>query len=268
MIELVFLDIDGTLIGSKGFVEDCVWRAVEKAQTAGIKMSVCTGRPGFGVAQRVAERLGSNLPHIFQNGAQVSFASGEPIKTHALKEAATGELIKHARQKGLTLELYTPTNLFVERKTPLSEAHASMIGVTPIVRDLSDVLTNEPVVRAQWVIPADKRDVALECQPKGTSIGIAGSPMQKEALFISVTQSGVSKGSAVALVADTLKVDLANCMAVGDSEGDTPMLERVGHPVVMGNAEYALQEAFGSVAGHVDNCGVVAALDLAIASAE
>ena len=69
MIPFVLLDLDGTVIGSSGQVLSCVWDAVEEAQSAGIKLAVCTGRPRVGVAKRVAERLGKERSaHLSKRG--------------------------------------------------------------------------------------------------------------------------------------------------------------------------------------------------------
>lgn len=264
MIPLVLLDLDGTLVGSSGTVMDCVWREAERVRAAGMKLAVCTGRPCDGATQRIAERLGPNLPHIFQSGAFLAYPDGDALQVYALKESNTRQLIKHARALALVLELYTPHTLYVERKTPRSEAHAKMIGVSAIVRDLEDVAENEPVIRAQWVVPNDKLAAVLALPLSSCQLSVATSPALEGTTFASVTQAGVSKGSAAGYLAQHLKVKLANVMGVGDSMGDLPMLEAVGHPVVMANAEEALKERFAVVAGNVENCGVVVALQRAL----
>ncbi len=263
MIPLVLLDVDGVLIGSSGHVLDCVWQSVEKVRAAGVKLAVCTGRPCAGVAQRVAKRLGPNNPHIFQSGALISYPSGEALKTFALKEAALLKLVELAREHAMVLELYTPNAVFIERKTPLSEAHVKMIGVSAIVRDLAEVARNEPVVRAQWVLRREQFEFAMGLALEGVTLSAATSPALKDAYFISITPPGVSKGSGVYHLARTLGVVPENIMAVGDSTGDLPMLEAVGHPVVMENAPEELKRRF-AVAGHVEACGVVAALEEAL----
>jgi len=65
-------------------------------------------------------------------------------------------------------------------------------------------------------------------------------------------------------VAEVLRIRLEDAMAVGDSLGDVPMLEEVGHPVVMANSAPELLERFSNVAGDVESCGVVAALEDAL----
>ncbi len=263
MIPLVLLDLDGTVIGSSGQVLACVWEAVQRVQGAGVRLAVCTGRPRVGISKRIADRLGPSLPHIFQNGAMTAYADGNVVQLHALKEASSRALITHARAHNLVLEVYTSNALYVERRTPLSEAHAAMIGATAIVRNLEDVAENEPVVRAQWVVPvAQEPETKLELP--GVQVSTAVSPALKDTLFISLTAQGVSKGSAVRALVESQKLQLENVMAVGDSVGDLPMLEAVGHPVVMAEAPESLRARFTTV-GSVEACGVVDALELALA---
>jgi len=266
MIPLVVLDLDGTIIGASGQVDQCVWDAAEAAVEAGVKLAVCTGRPGFGAAQRIAQRLGAGNPHVFQSGAHVGYTDGRTVKVVSLKESDTRQLIEASRRHGVVLELYTPDSLYVERSTPLSQRHAATIGVTAIVRDLEQVAATEPVVRAQWVVPLGEEAAIVEEAPADLQLSHAVSPALPNIAFVSLTREGVSKASAVALLAEQLRLDLAQVMAVGDTDGDLPMLRVVGHPRVMANATPELLAEFPSV-GHVEACGAVEALEEAIAAA-
>ncbi len=263
MIPLVILDLDGTVIGASGQVASRVWEAADAARAAGVKIAVCTGRPALGVALRVARRLGPNVPHVFQSGAHIAFTDGETLVVSSLREAAALKLVRHARALGLVLELYTPNNLYVERRTALSEAHAAMIGVGALVRDLAEVAQNEPVIRAQWVLTLDQEPAAMALEVPDVHVSRAPSPAQPGTLFVSFTRKGTSKGSAVATLCKHLRVPLEKAMAVGDSSGDLPMLELVGYPLVTANAEAPLLERFPAV-GSVEDGGVVEALRLAL----
>jgi Cof subfamily protein (haloacid dehalogenase superfamily) len=260
----VLLDIDGTLIGSSGVVQPCVWQGVEKLQEAGVRLAVCTGRPNAGVARRVAERIGPRNPHIFNNGSLITYTSGDTLHVTALREATLTEIVAFARELGLVLEVYTPTAMYVERKTPMSEAHAKMIGVSAMVSDLLTVVRNEPVVRAQWLLGPGEREKVESLPISGIELSFATSPALPDMTFINVTRSGISKGTAVKQLCDSMRISPADVMAVGDSEGDIPMLEVVGHPVVMANAPEAIRARFSQVAGHVDDCGILPALEEAL----
>lgn len=263
MIPLVVFDLDGTLIGSSGQVDNRFWEAAEEALTAGVKIAVCTGRPGMGIALKVAKRLGAANPHVFQSGAHVGYTDGRTVKVVALKESDTRQIIELSRDAGAMLELYTPNSLYVERTTDLSERHAAMIGVTALVRDLEDVAASEPVVRAQWVVPLSaEMDLAAQA-PAGVQRSHAVSPALPDMAFVSLTREGVSKASAVKVLAEHMRIPLERVMAVGDSEGDLPMLLEVGHPRIMANATPDLLERF-PVLGPVDEVGAIEALEEAL----
>lgn len=264
MIPLVILDLDGTIIGSSGKVLPCVWEGVEELQQAGVKIAACTGRPNAGIARQVAERLGPRNPHIFNNGALVTYTTGDTLHVTALREATVTQLVGYARELGFVLEIYTPTELYVERKTPLSEAHAKMIGVNVVVSDLLRVARSEPVVRAQWVLGTDQREQVESLPIADVELSFATSPALPDMTFINVTRAGVSKGTAVRQLAEAMRIPLSDVMAIGDSEGDLPMLAVVGHPVVMGNAPKSIRLEFDSVAGLVDDCGVLPAFKQAL----
>ena len=49
MIPLVFIDVDGTLVGSSGDVDSTTWEAAARTRAAGVRLAICSGRPGFGL---------------------------------------------------------------------------------------------------------------------------------------------------------------------------------------------------------------------------
>src|SRR5678816_1897837 len=70
-IRLVCIDVDGTLVGSGGAVNERVWPAAARAREAGVALAVCSGRPGFGVTRALAAQVDPSGWHCFQNGASV-----------------------------------------------------------------------------------------------------------------------------------------------------------------------------------------------------
>lgn len=265
MIPLAIFDLDGTMIDASGQVAARVWDAAAKAREAGVRLAVCTGRPGFGVAARIARRLDPDTPHIFQNGAQITYLDGDTLQMSGVREDAVKQLVRKARELGVVLELYTPDTMYVERRTEMSEAHAQMIGVNAIVRDLSEVAGEEPVVRAQWVVGSDRLDDVLASSVEGVRAHVASSPVLPDTFFVSLTRGGVDKGSAVRFLAEKLEIDLRNVLAVGDSPGDVSMLEAVGHPRVMASGDPEVQALYpdGGLPG-VEDGGAALAFEQAI----
>ncbi|WP_436410650.1 HAD family hydrolase, partial [Thermus scotoductus] len=83
MVQLVFVDVDGTLVGKEG-VPACVWPAVEALQSQGVRLSLITGRPGRGHALAYARRLDPMGLHVFESGAVVlAFSRDPPVPASA-----------------------------------------------------------------------------------------------------------------------------------------------------------------------------------------
>lgn len=261
MIPLVVLDLDGTLVAQETSLPKPITEAIHEAQQAGIAFALCTGRAGFGYAARIAEEIGPHQPHAFQYGAHITYLGGENLQVTALKDETVKQLVRLSRDLGVVLELYTPTEIFIERVTSDAKQHADLIGVTPVVRDLDEVRELEPVIRGQIIAPLTQWSEIEPHIPADVTVGRAGSPTMLETDFISLLPPNIDKGHAIQKLASHLRVDLQNVMAVGDSFGDAPMLEVVGHPRVMGDAPAELQEMYpGKVLPPLAEFGVVQAI--------
>jgi hypothetical protein len=54
---------------------------------------------------------------------------------------------------------------------------------------------------------------------------------------VDITPRGIDKGAGLSFLCEHLGVDLASCVAIGDSHNDLPMLRRAGHPAAPRNAD-------------------------------
>src|SRR5690349_14147628 len=114
MIQLIGIDVDGTLVGSSGVVHPAVWAAAERARVAGIHLTLCSGRPAFGVALEYAQRLDPGGWHVFQNGASVVHLATGRSRSVALPAGVAASLISQARSGGDLLELYNDREIACE----------------------------------------------------------------------------------------------------------------------------------------------------------
>ena len=92
----------------------------------------------------------------------------------------------------------------------------------------------------------------------------ATSPVMPGVAFVSCTTPGVSKGAAIARIAAEMQIAIADVMMVGDGDNDVEALAAVGHGVAMANAVPAAKAAAAYEVGHVDDDGLVQALELSI----
>lgn len=259
-IEIVCIDVDGTLVGARGEVSDAVWRAADDARTRGVHLVLCSGRPAFGVTRTYAERLDANGWHVFQNGASVMDLGSGDTRSRAIPPALVSMLVERSRQLQRPLELYTDATYAVELDTPRTRAHAALLGVPFERRDLRSL--REPVVRAQWLVSHAEAEQVLAEPHDGLTLSHSLSPVMPDASFINVTPDGVDKAFAVRLVAETYGVPLERVMMVGDSANDISTMRIVGMAVAMGNAEPGVRDVATTHVATVDEDGLAEALAL------
>jgi Cof subfamily protein (haloacid dehalogenase superfamily) len=264
MIRLVCIDVDGTLVGGSGVVAEATWAAAERARARGIRLAVCTGRPGFGRGLAYATRLDPDGWHIFQNGSSVVHLPNGETRSGTMPAESVAWLIERARATGRALELYGDADYVVESASSLAAEHAALLDVPFLPRPYERF--HAPIVRGQWVVThADAAAVVAEPHD-GLTVAVSLSPIMPHAAFVNVTPAGIDKGDALRRVADAYGLSPAEVMMVGDSDNDVPALRVAGLAVAMGNAEPAVLDEADRVVAHVDHGGLIEALVLAVDS--
>ncbi len=268
MIGLVFIDVDGTLVGTGGRVSPRVWEAATRARAAGVRIALCSGRAGFGTARNYASRLDGDGFHVFQNGASVlklpearslsTCIAPDVVATLIAQARATANSGAHER----VLELYTDTEYAIESTSPRARAHAELLGVPFATRPL-DSLT-APIVRAQWLVAHADAEATLAESPTRLEAARSTSPVMPDTSFVMLTAKGVGKGSAMRAVAKEYGTTLADAMFVGDGSNDVLAMGEAGIPVAMGNAVDEVKRAARHHVASVDDGGVADALALAM----
>ena len=262
MVELICLDVDGTLVGSRGEPSPAVWSAAERARRRGQRLTLCTARLAAGPTRDWAERLDPDGWHVFHTGAALWQPSTGALDTTPLPTDALAAAVGIAASRGWVLEAYSWDDYVVDDDRSLARDHASLLSI-PFRRRPLNSLDGE-VVRVQYVVPSAEADDAVASAPPGTTASAATSPVMPGATFVSVTAADVSKASGVTKVAGHVGVALSDAMMVGDGHNDIPAIEVVGWGVAMGNAEPEVIAAARIVAGHVDADGAADMIDRSI----
>ena len=263
-IRLVGIDVDGTLVGASGKVLPIVWEAAARAREKGIHLALCSGRPAFGLALDYARRLDASGWHVFQNGASVLHLATSRSLSAAISPEPIRTLIAEARRTGRVLELYSDREYVAESEHSWAYEHAELLGI-PFEPTLFESLQG-PIVRAQWLVRPAEASAVIESAPPHLEVAQSSSPIMPDTRFIGLTREGIDKGTAMQTIAKEYDVPLAQVMYVGDAGNDLSALRVVGVPVAMANADAVVIAAAKHVAGHVEEGGLVKALELAMAS--
>ena len=96
MIRLLAIDIDGTLLDSRGRLPDAHRDALIDASARGVEVALVTGR-SFHFTGPVVERLPIPLTLIVNNGAVVKRKTGETELRHLLARDAARRVLDETR---------------------------------------------------------------------------------------------------------------------------------------------------------------------------
>ncbi len=265
-IQLLVLDIDGTIAGESNQIREPVKKAIQAARAKGIKVAIATGRM-YRSALRFYQDIGCQLPLIVYQGALIKEPTTEKVYRHwPVSKTLALQLLDYFEKPELrsllSVHFYINDELYVRELTKETLLYAERSGIEPLpVGDLRRVLDNEPT-----------KILAL-CHDTDTIERLLGTLRQQYtpaelylttsvATFFEATNPWVNKGTAVRYLAEEiLGLQASNVMAVGDNFNDVEMLEYAGISVAMGNAPPQVQAIARWVAPTVEQDGVVAAIE-------
>lgn len=208
---------------------------------------------------KFASRLDPDNWHIFHNGASIVHAASNETISIPLASRVVDECAEIADRHGWVIEYYSAADYTVDTAADLAVAHAELLGVDHLIRDRTTLPS--VIVRLQFVVPLEVLDwVNAELADVDAEVVHATAPGMPGVAFVSCTSPGVSKSSAIQIVAGRLGIDVDQVMMVGDGLNDLEAIRTVGHGVAMGNAAREVLVAARHVVADVTNDGLVQAL--------
>ncbi len=252
--KVVFLDLDGTIVGSDGGVSEKVWHALETQKKLGSIFVVCTGRTCDGVAEDIGRRFEEGLDlhyaHIYDGGA-VGIRPFDRVAEFSfpMEKGSVIAMVKHSRKVNVPLELYTTEGVFSDSRSVDGIRHGEMLNMEFHAADLLEIVETKTVIRCHWIAREENFEAALSIKLEGVHTARAGSPALPNMRFASITDSKVSKGDAIRKWCALYNVDPLKTVGVGDTIGDLSMLEAVGYPYAMASGDIELVEKFPNLPG-------------------
>jgi Cof subfamily protein (haloacid dehalogenase superfamily) len=263
----VVCDVDGTLVGPGHHATDEVVAAVGRAQAAGIRVGIATGRMRAAV-QPLRDQLDAAGPHVVFNGAEVR-ADGASVQALTLTPQQVDALLDLVRGRDdAYLEVYLEDTYLVSSWDERARPHWELLQQEPagVIASASD-LDGGPVMKANLALfdPAVLPDVVAAARSLGVgSDDGSSSPLTPHLAYVNVTHPAADKGRALQVAADHAGVALADVVAIGDASNDLSMLAVAGTGVAMGQAPKDVRDAAHLVVPAVDAHGVAVALDACV----
>lgn len=293
---LLAIDLDGTLLDSRGNVSDANCDAIGRAKAAGIRVCVCTGR-GYNESKHISARIGQTDPVVVAGGAILADAlTGRSLHRFCMRPSLVQTIVDSFVSHGhaaLILKDACPVNdsglhprhdyLVVSPDgekaiDPITRWWFKEHGIrTHIVPALADDEHPEHTVRVGICGPrrataAAARDLTDRFAPEVTVHhfnavvpGTHGHSTDDHIVILEAFDRTVSKWNAISWLGAQHGVDTARIAAIGNDINDIAMLQAAACSVAMGNA---VPEAAAVAKHHTldnDSDGVAHAIDRILA---
>jgi len=255
--ELIALDLDGTTIDHDLIIQDAVREVVVEARAQGVRVTIATGRQ-YVAALPFARILGITEPLICHQGALIRNPIDDTILLHQTmppKEAA--EAAAALRDADIFTIAYVDDRLHITGPAPELDYYLRFHPEgteTVIVPDLPAFLATTAPTKLLFVAegPIVEEQLARLSVRFAHRIALTRSHER----FGELTALGVSKGAALAHLAQAFGIARERTVAIGDQENDLPMLRWAGLGLAMGNAIPAVQKEAAAVLPTVAEAGV------------
>ena len=249
-IRLIAIDIDGTLMPSKGpriSPRNCA--ALRAAEAAGIEVVIATGRRQAYAMPLVSQvGLSEDSVMISSNGAVVRGFDGNLLDRRFLAVDIARQLCRLLRGYGtlvFTFDREGVGGLVIESLRQLSARierwvesnRPNLLEVQPIERAFDT--GEEPIQGMICGTVAEMREAEKLLLAHEISAHMAmhrTEYAERNLCILDLLPPGCSKGAALDSLAQIRGLDRDQIMAIGDNLNDVEMLRYAGRPVVMANS--------------------------------
>lgn len=255
-IDLIALDLDGTLLDSSDRISAANRSAIGAALQSGIRVVIVTGR-GADAAGDVARELKLNLPIVCAHGALT-------------KDIQTGKILGHIPvplQYAMPMIEFADAN-DLDAAVYVDERFHRRRNLPPYMNDMNGPhwVEVDALPRVLRSAPTFLRFFGREAvRAIRESFGHLPLHFKYETWGdfeeLAVTSVEATKKNALARLCDDLCISAAHVMAVGDSRNDVPMLRWSAVGVAMANALPEVQAAVAHVTASNNDDGVALAIE-------
>lgn len=263
-IKLIVSDVDGTLVDTDKHISDVTVQAMKEAMAEGIAVAVASGR-AFGEMGEVLQRLPEIEEYICSNGAVVV------EQKHGQSKVIFRQ--SFSNEEGLWLmDQLLPFDVYIE-----AYGGKDIFGTADEMEEFAANLSPHliPLMKASRTMVPNLRDYIVETGMDLEKIQLFyGTEEKKQAILkhfegddrftiiqssegnLEFVQPGISKGRAVAALANELGITADEVMTIGDSNNDLTMLAYAGVSFAMANGEATTKATAKYLAPTNDEDGV------------
>ena len=243
---LLFTDMDGTLLLSDSTLSPAMHDALDRMTAARHHLILSSGRPLPSILE-VCQKEDINYPNMLilsNNGALVYDCDRKlPILEYRISREDVRHIVQRAEAIGLHIHGYTAEEIVCHGMNAELEFYTRRIHM-PLKRvdDIADSLPDGSYklqaihLTDKTVLERFRESLANDCEGR---VQMIFSNDQ----YLEILPAQAGKGNALRFIADYLHAPLSHTFAAGDAENDISMLEAAGTGVAVANAQDAVKKS-------------------------
>lgn len=259
MVKLVASDLDGTIIDKDNSIFEDNLKAILDINNSNIPFVVCTGKT-YSIYQGLSSCFKASYG-IFGNGTSIiDLKTGKEIYKSLLNSSIVKNIIELAKKNNLHVHIYTKNQLLTEKLLYLDLRNYRLQKDNiynnklefKIVPDLLDYVSKKDLPISNIVISSPNSLEKIQNELLSTlEVSVLKIKKQgkfrdtiidKEYEYLDIIPSNVSKGNALKILSDYLKINTNEILAIGDNLNDLDMIEKSGIGIAVNNAYPKLKE--------------------------
>lgn len=261
--QLICLDLDGTLLDDQKKILPRARESVKQAAEQGIKIALVSGRM-LSAVDPIEEELGISCIKACNAGTYI-LKDGQCISSEYLLADTMKRIYEEiAERYQMPLWIFRHNRWFVTGSDRYVEKESEIIHHRPEFADVEELAAEwakEGTGPNKLVLAASPDEITeiynVIAAQNRTDLDMARSADT----FLEIFPKGVTKGTALKAICQSLDVKPENVIAFGDHELDVPMIEAAGVGIAMGNAIDELKDKADFVTKSNNEAGVAYGLE-------
>ncbi|MDO4670819.1 MAG: Cof-type HAD-IIB family hydrolase [Aerococcus sp.] len=243
MIQLIAIDLDGTLLRNDKTLSEANREAVRWATEQDVEVVICSGRPLSGVLPLVS-KLGLDQAGqhsiIFNGGAVVDNATATIIQQTTLAPAEVERIADALLMSDLPADAVSAKQAFHFEAVP--GWPSTYPERTPYLTFSDWKRQKAPCLPIYKVVATTTKEHLSACMARIPEFLFTEyAVVRSQEYQLEIMPKAVNKGAAVEALADHLGIPMRAVMAIGDEENDQTMLKKAGMAVVMANGNPSMK---------------------------
>lgn len=249
--QILFFDLDGTLLNDQHQVEPEIVRAIKDMRTRGILSIIATGRSVSAISNVLTDCEINSI--VAMNGQYVEL-EGKEIYSDSISKDLLEEFIAFLQPLGVECSLYNAYDVWAtgindDLRYGYEQTHLEVPEVLPEAyksRDVHMILALTP--------DANLDDILREKFPQFEFY-------RNVPFALDVVLNGISKKSGISEILKQFNNDSIVTYGLGDGPNDIELMNAVDHGICMGNGIDATKKAAEFVTTANTNRGILNALE-------